>query len=206
MSWLSAPLRWPDAVLGEWDSPLVDVVEKYRHRLPSSTLRSLPAPLLVVFTSLIGIAILSLLVGVLRPTPRSHKVLASSSNRKRKTGPRTVLLLGPTESGKTSIFSALVYGTIPRTHTSQRESQGNTILGPPPPLPGQELSVSSASSASVPVHLVDLPGHPRLRGSAQDYLSTADAIVFCVDATKAARATTATTSQVAAEGLADAIE
>jgi signal recognition particle receptor subunit beta len=202
MAWLSAAVRWPDALVESDYSP-IHVVEKYRPHLPP-TLRALPAPFLLALPVLLFFLTLTVFTAVFRPTPKGVPAhLASGRKAQRKSGARTVLLLGPSDSGKTSIFSALVFGSVPKTHTSQHESEGHTILGPPGPLPGEQ-QVSPGSS--VPVHLIDLPGHPRLRVRANDFLPVADALVFCVDATLAARAATSSTAQGAAAALSEAIE
>ncbi|KDN52076.1 hypothetical protein K437DRAFT_254630 [Tilletiaria anomala UBC 951] len=209
MPFLSAPLRWPEALTHHWDNPLFDLIERYRDEIPSEHLRSLPAPVLLILPVLFAILLAAVLSAAFRPT--SYKVRIAVEARKgrkekRTTGARTVLLLGSTESGKTSIFSAFVYGSVPKTHTSQHESEGHTILGPPPPLDGEKGTLAAPPSQSVPIHLIDLPGHPRLRVRANEFLPAADAIVYCVDATLAARAATASASQAAVEGLSDAID
>ena len=63
---------------------------------------------------------------------------------------RVVLLLGPSDAGKTSVFSQLVHGRSVDTYTSMVENSTTK-------------SFSTESGASKSVQLVDLPGHERLR-------------------------------------------
>ena len=63
---------------------------------------------------------------------------------------RVVLLLGPSDAGKTSLFSQLVHGRSVDTYTSMVENSTTK-------------SFSTESGASKSVQLVDLPGHERLR-------------------------------------------
>ena len=64
---------------------------------------------------------------------------------------RVVLLLGPSDAGKTSLFSQLVHGRSVDTYTSMVENSTTKSFS----------TGNGASSKSV--QLVDLPGHERLR-------------------------------------------
>ncbi|CAI5534455.1 unnamed protein product [Closterium sp. Naga37s-1] len=78
-------------------------------------------------------------------------------------GPRfnTIVLLGLCGAGKTSLWYKLRDGS---TH-------GGTVT-----------SMAVNDDKARPVHLVDLPGHPRLRSLGAPFLSRACGIVFLVDA------------------------
>lgn len=89
-----------------------------------------------------------------------------------RNGPPRVVLIGAENTGKTSILLRSALGAVPQTATSQHE---NTAL-----VPAGELTQRD-------VMFVDLPGHPRLRSSAAEQLSTADAVVVCIDASVASR-------------------
>ncbi|GAA5890225.1 hypothetical protein JCM6882_008760 [Rhodosporidiobolus microsporus] len=117
--------------------------------------------------------------------------VAVKAGKKRK-GASTVLLVGPLASGKTALFSKLVYGHAPETHTSMRENEGTVKAkwgagadetGEKEVLSEKEGEESAATPLATPLHLVDIPGHPRLRTrSLAQYLPAADGIVFTIDA------------------------
>ncbi len=201
---MNAAMRWPDAVTSSDLAQSVRLsIKQVRPKLPHPVLRELPDGLLVAIAAVLVAISLTVVTGFLRPTPKGRVAAhAISGGRRQRSGARTVLLVGPSDSGKTSIFSALVFGSVSKTHTSQSESEGHTLLGPPAPLAGEEHD--AVVRKNTPVHLVDLPGHPRLRTKANDFLTSADALVFCVDATLAARAATAAAG--ASPALSEAVE
>ncbi|WVO16972.1 hypothetical protein L204_104658 [Cryptococcus depauperatus] len=88
----------------------------------------------------------------------------------RRKGPATILLTGPSDGGKTSLFTKLMYNTYPLTHTSIIPSDTTIVL----PSPYQD-------GLSKQIRLVDLPGHPRLIGELKAYVGNATAVVFVVD-------------------------
>ncbi|KAJ3744914.1 P-loop containing nucleoside triphosphate hydrolase protein [Lentinula detonsa] len=93
------------------------------------------------------------------------------SRRKGQSKRNLLLLLGPSDSGKTSIFSSLVYGHVVQTNTSM---QANSSF----------LNIQGKRD---PIQIVDVPGHPRLRDQFKDSLSSAKALAFVVDANTASR-------------------
>ncbi|OCF35259.1 signal recognition particle receptor subunit beta [Kwoniella heveanensis CBS 569] len=107
-----------------------------------------------------GLVVLFLLVSVLRPGKKAA----------RRNGPATVLLVGPSDSGKTSLFAKLVHGIYPQTHTSVVPS----ITAFPLPSPYEDGTTKN-------LRLIDLPGHPRLRDQLERYVKEASAVVFVVD-------------------------
>ncbi|KAK9828645.1 hypothetical protein WJX72_001279 [[Myrmecia] bisecta] len=81
-----------------------------------------------------------------------------------------VLLVGPCNSGKTSVFLQLRDGT---THSGTVASMQENVD-----------AVLLRSDKSVPpksVQLVDIPGHPRVRSKFEQYVDRASCIVFLVD-------------------------
>ncbi|WVR05029.1 hypothetical protein IAU60_002041 [Kwoniella sp. DSM 27419] len=88
----------------------------------------------------------------------------------RRSGPATVLLVGPSDAGKTSLFAKLVHGIYPQTHTSVIPSITSFILSSP-----------DDDGATKTLRLVDLPGHPRLRDQLKTHVKDATAVVFVVD-------------------------
>ncbi|WVQ98487.1 hypothetical protein IAU59_005613 [Kwoniella sp. CBS 9459] len=107
-----------------------------------------------------GLVVLLLIVSVLRP---GKKVA-------RRNGPATVLLVGPSDSGKTSLFAKLVHGIYPQTHTSVVPSITTFLLSSP-----------YEDGTSKNLRLIDLPGHPRLRDQLKKHVKEASAVVFVVD-------------------------
>ncbi|WRT66952.1 uncharacterized protein IL334_003917 [Kwoniella shivajii] len=94
----------------------------------------------------------------------------SGKKTSRRSGPSTILLVGSSDGGKTSIFTKLVQGIYPQTHTSIQASS-TTISFPSPDSDGQVK----------PIKLVDLPGHPRLRDELKKHVKDASGVVFVVD-------------------------
>ncbi|VVA99528.1 unnamed protein product [Arabis nemorensis] len=91
----------------------------------------------------------------------------------RRTKSNTVLLSGLSGSGKTVLFYQLRDGS---THqgavTSMEPNEGTFVLH----------TENIKKGKTKPVHLVDVPGHSRLRSKLEEYLPRAAAIVFVVDA------------------------
>ncbi|WWC61303.1 uncharacterized protein I303_103884 [Kwoniella dejecticola CBS 10117] len=94
----------------------------------------------------------------------------SSKKASRRSGPTTVLLVGPSDGGKTSIFANLVHNTYPQTHTSIQPSITTFPFASP-----------YDDGRSKQVKLVDIPGHPRLRDELKKHIKDASTVVFVVD-------------------------
>ncbi|EFJ29064.1 SRP receptor, beta subunit [Selaginella moellendorffii] len=97
-------------------------------------------------------------------------VLVASLRRKKR---NTIVILGLSGSGKTALFyqlrdASLYEGTV----TSMVPNEDTFLLH----------SEISKSGKIKPVHVVDLPGHPKLRPLLDDYLPKAQGILFMVDA------------------------
>ncbi|CAL1357114.1 unnamed protein product [Linum trigynum] len=85
----------------------------------------------------------------------------------------TVVLTGLSGSGKTILFYQLRDGSSHQgTVTSMEPNEGTCILH----------SEASKERKVKPVHIVDVPGHPRLRPKLDEFLPEAAGIVFVVDA------------------------
>ncbi|KAG1891177.1 signal recognition particle receptor beta subunit-domain-containing protein [Suillus subluteus] len=105
---------------------------------------------------------LALVVGLL--------VVITFSRRKTRSRGSALILVGPSDAGKTAILSTLAFtGTLP-SHTSL---QVNTSIMPLSPV------------GILPV--IDIPGHPRIRDQFQEHLVNARAVVFVVDASTISR-------------------
>ncbi|SPO39260.1 related to SRP102  len=168
MAFVAPALRWPDAALPYLPASLRDSTIPPQHLfLASATL----AVLLVSF----------LLTRSPRQLESAHlaATTASSADKRSRGKQPTVILVGLSDSGKTALFSELVYGATPETLPSQRESQGLVE-------PARILQPGDAESVK-PTVLVDLPGHPRLRPKVDEYINQADGIVICVDAMAATK-------------------
>ncbi|KAK6902740.1 signal recognition particle receptor subunit beta [Kwoniella mangroviensis CBS 8886] len=88
----------------------------------------------------------------------------------RRSGPASVLLVGPSDSGKTSLFTKLVHDTYIQTHTSIQPSITTFRFNSP-----------YEDGQTKPIRLIDLPGHPRLKDELKKYVKEASAVVFVVD-------------------------
>ncbi|GFP88022.1 signal recognition particle receptor subunit beta [Phtheirospermum japonicum] len=85
----------------------------------------------------------------------------------------TVLLTGLSGSGKTVLFHQLRDGSSHQgTVTSMEPNEGTFVLH----------SETSKKGKIEPVHIVDVPGHSRLRPKLDEFLSQAAGLVFVVDA------------------------
>ncbi|KZT71307.1 P-loop containing nucleoside triphosphate hydrolase protein [Daedalea quercina L-15889] len=96
-------------------------------------------------------------------------IIAIISRRKSTSKGDALLLVGPSDAGKTTIFSTLVYKQTLPSHTSM---QSNVSFMP---LQDKHLRV------------VDVPGHPRIRDQFRDYMADAQGIAFVVDSSTVSR-------------------
>ncbi|KAL4193228.1 hypothetical protein AMTRI_Chr06g198330 [Amborella trichopoda] len=91
----------------------------------------------------------------------------------RRTKSNTIVLAGLSGSGKTVLFYQLRDGSSHQgTVTSMEPNEGSFVLH----------SETSKKGKIKPVHVVDVPGHSRLRPKLDEYLSQAAGLVFIVDA------------------------
>ncbi|KAG1754600.1 signal recognition particle receptor beta subunit-domain-containing protein [Suillus lakei] len=89
--------------------------------------------------------------------------------RKSRSRGTALLLVGPSDAGKTAIISTLAFtGTLP-SHTSL---QANISLMPAP------VGIMA---------VIDIPGHPRIRDQFQEHLVNARGVAFVVDASTISR-------------------
>nr|KJB21013.1 hypothetical protein B456_003G186100 [Gossypium raimondii] len=83
----------------------------------------------------------------------------------------TVILTGLSGSGKTVLFYQLRDGSVHQGTITSMEPNESTIV----------LNSDSNKRKSKPVHIVDVPGHSRLRPKLDEFLPRAAGIVFVVD-------------------------
>ncbi|XP_042500776.1 signal recognition particle receptor subunit beta-like isoform X2 [Macadamia integrifolia] len=90
----------------------------------------------------------------------------------RRTKYNTIVLAGLSGSGKTVLFHRLQDGSLPQgTVTSMDPNEGDFVLH------------SESSKVKMKhVHLVDVPGHPRLRPKLYEYLPQTAGLIFVVEA------------------------
>ncbi|KAG0046519.1 hypothetical protein BGZ83_008319 [Gryganskiella cystojenkinii] len=91
----------------------------------------------------------------------------------KKGSKNTVLITGLPFAGKTTIHYLINYNKSVETVTSIKENEADVEL-----IPGK-----------APVHMVDIPGHERLRFKFTEFMPIARAIVFVVDSATVARQT-----------------
>ncbi|WFD20798.1 hypothetical protein MCAP1_003052 [Malassezia caprae] len=120
----------------------------------------------LIATCVLGVVLVSL---AQRQRTLAPPVQAAGPPRSRQ--PRTLVLLGSEQAGKTSVFLRMALGVTPETATSQAVSTASLEAGRYGPA----------------LRLVDVPGHARLRAHAWEWLDEADALVFCIDASVASR-------------------
>ncbi|KAK8614279.1 hypothetical protein V6N13_122643 [Hibiscus sabdariffa] len=91
----------------------------------------------------------------------------------RRTKSNTIVLTGLSGSGKSVLYYVLRDGSSHQgTVTSMEPNEGTFVLN----------SENNKKGKIKPVHLVDVPGHSRLRPKLDDFLPQAAGIVFVVDA------------------------
>jgi signal recognition particle receptor subunit beta len=83
----------------------------------------------------------------------------------------TCLILGPVNSGKTALFFKLQdkSSDLKQTHTSMKENEAKIVIS------------GEGSQKDRAVHLVDIPGHERVRSRYQHYLPVTSCIIFMID-------------------------
>ncbi|CAN6712321.1 unnamed protein product [Malus baccata var. baccata] len=101
-----------------------------------------------------------------------HHVFALTGLFKRPKA-NTILVTGLSGSGKTVLFYQLRDGSFHQgTVTSMEPNEGTFVLH----------SEKSKNGKLNPIHVIDVPGHSRLRAKLDDFLPQAAGIVFLVDA------------------------
>ena len=126
---------------------------------------------------------IALLLSLLLPPLLAAFFLLS---RRRGSHGNKVLLLGPSNGGKTSVFLRLLYGRVSPTVKSMQPTTASATL--------------TAGSASRNVHLTDTPGSGRLRGHLMSELPGTAALLCILDGTALA-----THTKEAAQLLYDAL-
>lgn len=90
----------------------------------------------------------------------------------RSTG-STVLLVGPCDSGKTTMFHQLLEGSTQLgTVASMQANVAEGLLA---------SEKAAGGPAKRPLFLVDIPGHPRVRGQVDRHAERAAGVVFVID-------------------------
>ncbi|KIR69809.1 signal recognition particle receptor subunit beta [Cryptococcus deuterogattii CA1014] len=97
-------------------------------------------------------------------------VFRQGKKTRKRNGPATVLLVGPSDGGKTSLFTKLIHDIYPQTHTSIVPSDTTFDLDSPYE-DGQKKQI----------RLIDIPGHPRLRDEVKKYIADTAGVIFVVD-------------------------
>ncbi|KAI9570478.1 P-loop containing nucleoside triphosphate hydrolase protein [Boletus coccyginus] len=97
-------------------------------------------------------------------------VVISYTRGKSKFRRNALLLVGPSDSGKTAILSNLAYNQTLPSHTSL-----------------QTNSVQMMLSSTTTLRVIDVPGHPRIRDQFREHLQDAKAIAFVVDCSTVSR-------------------
>ncbi|KAF8928363.1 hypothetical protein BGZ58_009701 [Dissophora ornata] len=83
----------------------------------------------------------------------------------------TILLTGLPFAGKTVIHYMIKNNKAVETVTSMKENEANLVL----------------TEGKAPIHIVDIPGHERLRFKFSEFMPIARAVVFVVDSSTASR-------------------
>lgn len=180
MAFLAPALRWPDAFGVRATSSIASI----QPHLPAPLSELSPDVLLSIFVSLLFLVLIAAASAPLRRTPGSSAPIAAgtaSHKRARARETPNVVLVGPSGVGKTSLFSALAFDSVPSMHPSQQGSE--TVLS---------ISTAGVNELKQPktrnIHLIDTPGHPRIKDRIiAEHIKDVDVLVFCVDAKEALR-------------------
>lgn len=182
MAFLAPALRWPDA-LGIDSTALMSTIQP-RLPMPFADLSpDLLFSLLVSFSLIVALTLLTTILQARHPKTAS-KVLSQGSLKRRVKPSETpkALLAGPSGVGKTALFSALAFDSVPSVHPSQRESKSLVSIR----IPSSSKEDSFAQQRNV--LLVDTPGHARIKDRIIDeYIKQTDSFIFCLDAKEALR-------------------
>ncbi|KAI8819894.1 signal recognition particle receptor beta subunit-domain-containing protein [Fimicolochytrium jonesii] len=87
----------------------------------------------------------------------------------------TVLIAGVSGAGKTVLYTQLRYGKTVETHTSMEKNEGRFV------------PFGYARKDARPIHIVDLPGHEKLRYQYTEHASLTGRVIFVIDSTTIAR-------------------
>ncbi|ORX95157.1 P-loop containing nucleoside triphosphate hydrolase protein [Basidiobolus meristosporus CBS 931.73] len=117
--------------------------------------------------ALVVVAILAIVIVGFLSTGGHSKLLKNAKKND------AFLLLGLADSGKTSLYCDLRFGKVPTTCTSMTENDGYVELKDP----------SETPLTKAPIHIVDVPGHEKLRFKFADYMPITRGVVFVVDST-----------------------
>ena len=79
----------------------------------------------------------------------------------------SILLVGNTNSGKTVLMYRMLHGELVETVSSMKQTQVEVSCG--------------AGEDATKAKVIDVPGHPRMRGLLPSFLPRAKAVVFVVD-------------------------
>jgi len=97
-------------------------------------------------------------------------------NKAKRVVGRTVLILGPMGVGKTTLFHKMCFNVDVESHTSMEPGTASICL------PADADAKTQDASASKPVDLVDVPGHPSIRQQVvRKYAPSIGGIVFVMD-------------------------
>lgn len=117
-----------------------------------------------------------------------QNLVISYTRGKSKFGRNALLLVGPSDSGKTAILSNV---SSPRVSYAYTADGGKDQLAYNQTLPShtslQTNSVQMTLSSTTTLRVIDVPGHPRIRDQFREHLQDAKAIAFVVDCSTVSR-------------------
>ncbi|KAG0300707.1 hypothetical protein BGZ98_008961 [Dissophora globulifera] len=100
-------------------------------------------------------------------------IVVNFSIRSKRSSKNTILLTGLPSAGKTVIHYQLSSGKTVETVTSMMENEADVVL----------------TDGKAATHVVDVPGHERLRFKFSEFMPIARAVVFVVDSSTVSRQT-----------------
>ncbi|KAJ3223892.1 hypothetical protein HK099_000553 [Clydaea vesicula] len=90
---------------------------------------------------------------------------------KKYTDRNNFLILGLSDSGKTTLFFKLTKDELVKTYTSRSENEG-------------KLMMKTKKNKKKEISIVDVPGHERLRFRFSEYLPITKGLIFVIDSTQ----------------------
>ncbi|KAJ1913358.1 hypothetical protein H4219_005247 [Mycoemilia scoparia] len=109
-------------------------------------------------------ALLYLAFGIVAAVVLKYFVLSETIRKPKK---NTILILGTTKSGKTTLWAYFRYHRLIPTQTSMEKNEVEKPI--------------HCKEKSVVLHLMDIPGHPKLRNEFHDYTPITKGIIFMVN-------------------------
>ncbi|KAJ1666902.1 hypothetical protein IW140_003320 [Coemansia sp. RSA 1813] len=122
---------------------------------------------------------------------------ASLLSKRRGTTNNAILITGPTQSGKTSLWYYLRFPTSRNRQSNENDGDKTTKLVSSKPSLPETLASMAINTAESDIHeanalLIDIPGHPKFKFDRDSHLALAKGVLFVVDSSTISQSLRAT--------------